>query len=84
MSNIVKSIYWRYRGVNGDGIEAEIYGVLPMNAPDPNNFITYENLTQSIVESWLNSNNDVTRLQTIVSNKIDLKANPTEINLPLP
>lgn len=83
LENVVQTIHWRYIGNDGE-IRSDVYGSVSLDSPDPNNYIPYENLTQTIVENWLESNLDVTQYQNMISDQIELIKNPVIITLPLP
>jgi len=84
LQNVVKTIHWRYRGTDDEGFTAEDYGAHPVPSPNPEEFKPYENLTQQIVEGWLESQMDMNSLKTKISEKIDKVKNPTRVTLPLP
>lgn len=83
LENVVQTIHWRYIG-DDEGVQSEVYGSVSLDSPDSNDFIPYDNLTQLIVESWLESNLDVTQYQNMISEQIELIKNPVIITLPLP
>lgn len=83
LEKVVQTIHWRYIG-DDEGVQSEVYGSVTLDSPDPNDFIPYENLTQVIVESWLESNLNVTQYQNMISEQIELIKNPVIITLPLP
>lgn len=83
LEKVVQTIHWRYIG-DDEGVQSEVYGSVTLDSPDPNDFIPYENSTQVIVESWLDSNLNVTQYQNMISEQIELIKNPVIITLPLP
>lgn len=83
LNNIIKNIHWRYRGYYND-ITCEQYGVQHMGEPNPIEFIEYENLTQSIIISWLESQINVSDLQRKIQDNIQLIENPVKVTLPPP
>jgi len=84
LENVVKTIHWRYTGTDSDGFTAGVYGAQAVPSPNPEEFQPYENITQEIVEGWLESTLDVSEKQTIITEKINKIKNPTKITLPLP
>ena len=84
LQNVVKTIHWRYRGTDQDGVTAEIYEAKSVPSPNPEEFQAYETLTQEVVEQWLESVIDVKQKQSIIEQKIDKIKNPTQVTLPLP
>jgi len=83
LQNVVNVVHWRYKATL-DEYETEVYGALNLDGTNPNDFILYENLTESDVITWLEAGLDVDELQTILINKINLLINPVEETLPLP
>lgn len=50
--DVVKTVHWRYKGVDGDYI-AEVYGSVSLVSPDPDDFIEYDDLNKSTVQDWV-------------------------------
>ena len=46
LQNVVNVVHWRYKATL-DEYEAEVYGALDLDGANPNDFILYENLTES-------------------------------------
>jgi len=57
LTNIVKNIHWTYQASTGNTV-VETTGTLEVGAPDPSTYVPYENLTQTIIEGWLDSTVD--------------------------
>ena len=83
LQNVVNIVHWRYKATL-DEYETEVYGALDLDGANPNDFILYENLTESDVITWLEDGLDVVELQNNLMNKINLLINPVEETLPLP
>ena len=45
LTNVVKSIQWRYVAVDGE-TSAQTYGAVDLSAPDPEAFVEYADLTE--------------------------------------
>lgn len=53
IENVVIGVYWKCVAVDTDsGIEAFDTGNIPAPPPDPNNFITLDNLTMNDIQVW--------------------------------
>ena len=63
---------------------AETYSVLSVSAPDPSQFVPYDQLTQEMVEGWLNSGLDVASIDASLTAQIEEQKNPKVVSLPLP
>lgn len=83
LSDVVKSVHWRYQAEDADGNIADVYGSIGLEAPDAESFVPHEELTQADVESWLESKLVVEQLQAGLDAKLEAMANPTHhtINL---
>jgi outer membrane biosynthesis protein TonB len=84
LSNVVKTIHWRYRGTNENGTTAEVYGAQPVEEPNPESFIQYDDLTLEIVSAWLEETIDLESMQASIISQIDELENPKQVTLPLP
>ena len=83
LSDVVKSVHWRYQAEDADGNIADVYGSKGLEAPDAESFVAHEDLTQADVEAWLESKLVVEQLQAGLDAKLEAMANPTHhtINL---
>lgn len=57
LNNIIVQTYWRKTGTDENGNSASFAGATPfdLSTVDPENFISYEDLTEEIVLSWIKS-----------------------------
>ena len=57
LSDIVVQTYWKKIGTDQDGITGEFSGATPFDPQqvDPNNFTSFENLTEQQVLGWIQS-----------------------------
>lgn len=57
LNNIIVQTYWRKTGTDDDGNSASFSGATPfdLSTVDPDNFVAYEDLTEEIVLSWIQS-----------------------------
>ena len=78
LENVITTIHWRYKGTDGD-ITADVYGALSLPAPDAENFIEWDDMTNLEVYSWLESMLDVEQLETQIAAQINLIQNPITI-----
>ena len=93
LSDVIQIIHWRYRGTDGNGISAEIYGATSLEDPDPENFKPYTEVTSSDVEGWLESiyataneereTPSLTQMRGNLRDQIELLINPITITGPL-
>lgn len=75
LENVIKTVHWRYKGTDDD-ISADVYGALTLPAPDAENFIEWEDMTNEEVYTWLESLLDVEQLETQIAAQIEEIKNP--------
>jgi hypothetical protein len=86
LQNVVIQTYWVKTGVDEDGNEGSFSGATPLSisSVDPENFVPYDELTQSIVIEWINDSiTDQTHIDSRIEEQINLKKNPV-VEKPLP
>ena len=82
LQNAVYNIHWYYNGTDDvSGVSKSISGITPINEPDSNNFIPFENLDKSTISSWLESNLDITSLRNKIEEDINNEINSNTINI---
>ena len=84
LSTVVYNVHWRYNADDGNGNVATIIGTQSVEAPDPDNFKPYEDLTKEIVVSWIEPQMDMVDMKSNIDAQIAEKENPTTETLPLP
>ena len=55
LSDVIKTVHWRYRGTDKDGVTAETYGSLSLEDPNPEDFTPWDEVTSTDVIGWLES-----------------------------
>lgn len=57
LNNIIVQTYWSKTGTDENGNSATFMGATPfdISSVDPNNFVPYEDLTEEIILSWIQS-----------------------------
>ena len=87
LSDVVFNIHYRRQATEVDDKGtwfAETYSVLTVSAPDPSSFVPYDQLTEAMVEGWLNSGLDVASIDASLTAQIEEQKNPKVVSLPLP
>ena len=87
LSDVVFNIHYRRQATEVDDKGtwfAETYSVLSVSAPDPSSFVPYDQLTEAMVENWLNSGLDVASIDASLTAQIEEQKNPKVVSLPLP
>ena len=85
LSNIVVQTYWKKIGTDEDGNTGEFNGATPFDLTnvDPNNFTSYEDLTEEMVLSWIKAvvvDSYEEHVNAQIQKQIDEKINPeTEV-----
>ena len=78
LSDVVYVVHWKYTATSEDELfTSTVSGVANVASPDPENFIPFEDLTQSQVESWVESAVDLEKFRDILDNIILEKQTPT-------
>ena len=78
LSDVVYVVHWKYTATSEDELfTSTVSGVANVASPDPENSIQFEDLTQSQVESWVESAVDLEKFRDIVDNIILEKQTPT-------
>lgn len=57
LSNVIVQTYWKKVGTDEDGNQGTFSGATPfdLSTVDPDNFVEYEDLTEEMVLSWIQS-----------------------------
>jgi hypothetical protein len=84
LTNVVKTIHWILQAKDENGITSSFSNSYPLPSPSPEEFADYSTLTKETVIGWLESNLDMSYLQTRLTTEIELQYNPPITPLPLP
>jgi len=87
LTDVVKTVHWRYQAEQVDGDEtytAEVYGAMACATPSDTDFTAYDDLTFDQVCKWLVAGNDVDAMELNLDTQIENLKNPPIIQLPLP
>jgi hypothetical protein len=84
LTNVIHTVDWDYIGIDENDNTASIR--MPMVLPEPleENFTPYNNITEEMVISWLESISNIEELQQDIIDKIEIIKNPPIIELPFP
>jgi hypothetical protein len=84
LTNVIHTVDWDYIGIDENDNTASIR--MPMVLPEPLevNFIPYNDITEEMVISWLESISNIEELQQDIIDKIEIIKNPPIIELPFP
>jgi hypothetical protein len=83
MQNVVETIHWRLQATDENENVADVYGSCGLDAPESESFISFDSLTQSDVEGWLELILDVDSLKAGLDSQLESIANPTHVDLVL-
>lgn len=84
LPDVIQTIHWRYKGIDENGVTAEIYNATSVGAPNPEDFTPYDGITSSDVIGWLEDILDVPAMQSNLADQIAYTIAPTTITEPLP
>lgn len=86
LTGVVHTIHWRMSaisdqtGEDGNLYTADTYGSCSLGEADTENYTEYADLTQSIVEGWLeNSDLDVAQIQSSLDDQINQLITPSNL-----
>lgn len=86
LSDVIVQTYWKLTGTDGDGNEGTFSGATPfdLSKVDPNNFVSYESLTESTILGWIQAvvvGSYKDHVDEQIQKQIDAKKNPVvEVN----
>lgn len=83
LTNVVKIIHWRYDAVDGD-YKATSYGTVSLGAPNPTNFIPYDQITEQWAINAVSASVDVPVLEETMAKTIEDEKNPPIVPMPPP
>jgi hypothetical protein len=85
LTYVVDRISWKYHGIDSEtNNTAHVGWSTKLNEATGSEFISYSELTLSIVEDWLENILDINDLKNMVDAKIELKNNPPTIQPSFP
>lgn len=82
-TDLIKSISWKMIANNGTH-QCEMHSKLPLEYPNPENFIAFENLTEEQVISWAESKVNVADFKSSLDYSLELLTNPPIITKQAP
>lgn len=53
LTDVIKTVHWRYRGTDENGVTAETYGATAVGNPNPQDFTPFDEVTSDDVIVWL-------------------------------
>jgi hypothetical protein len=88
MDKVISTIHWRaQKQYEEDGVvvfTSDTYGALSLTAPHEASFTPYNEVTQEMVESWLESGLDTDAIESNLDSQIENYLNPPIVNYGLP
>lgn len=83
MQNVIETIHWRLQATDENENVVGVYGSCGLEAPETDSFISFDSLTQSDIEGWLELKLDVDSLKANLDAKIESIVSPTHVDLQL-
>ena len=83
LTDVVKTIHWRYDAVDGD-YSAGSYGSVGVGAPNPTDFIPYSSLTEAWVIAAVSESVDVSAMDASLATQIATAKNPPIVPMNAP
>lgn len=83
LTDVILSIYCNVRAV--DGNYATMAGeTFPLSSPDPQVFVPFDQITESLVDSWIVQTDQYIKLEEKLTQMIEGMKNPPIVVVPLP
>lgn len=83
LTDVVKTIHWRYDAVDGD-YSAGLYGTVGLGAPNPTGFIPFADLTKVWAIAAMSESVDVPAMTTSLEAQIATAKNPPIVPMSAP
>ena len=83
LTDVVKTIHWRYDAVDGD-YSAGAYGSVGVGAPNPTDFISFASLTEAWAIAAVSESVDVPAMTTGLEAQIATAKNPPVVPMTAP
>lgn len=83
LTDVVKGVHWEYLGVKNN-YSSRLYGIVELLSPNPEDFISYENLTVDWTIDVVSQILDVPEMQIKLAQLIFQLEYPTTVNMEPP
>jgi len=83
LQNVIHTVHWRLQKTDGE-FTSDVYGSKSLPAPSPESFIPSDEVTKDLLISWLEASFEAEELESLntnLDNQLELKKNPTEVDL---
>ena len=84
LDNVIYNVHYSYTGEDANGNETIRIGVVNVQAPDADNFVAFDQLTQADVIAWIEPILPVEQMQEDLDNQLAELAAPTKVTLQVP
>jgi hypothetical protein len=87
MTDVVAVVHWRKQATEVVGDKtytADMYGACQVGLPDAETFISFEDLTEEEVITWLEATLDVAAIDSALDAQIDTQKNPPVVTKKAP
>lgn len=84
LENVIYNVYYSYYGYDENENVTKRVGVYNLAPVDPQNFVPFDQITQSDIISWIESDLPLERFRTNMDKELSEKVNPTKVSLQIP
>lgn len=84
LADVVYNVHWSYIGEDENSNSAHIIGVASVSDPNPSNFVSFDELTQSQVIAWIEPTFELSQMQANLDKQISEIVAPTTRNRQIP
>jgi hypothetical protein len=87
LHNVVKKIHYAYTAyeeIEGDFVQATLYGIYDCESPSKEEFVAHENISESTIIQWLESSIDMQSLKSEVDSLLDKRKQEASSKIRIP
>lgn len=84
LDNVIYNVHYSYIGEDANGNSTSRIGVVAVEAPDPNSFVAFDQLTQADVIAWIEPILPIDEFQSNIDLQLAELAAPTKVTLQVP
>ena len=79
LTDVIKTVHWRYKGTDENGVTAETYGATAIGNPNPQDFTPFTEVTAEDVIVWLEDIMSVVPTVEVVEGEETPTPEPTQL-----
>lgn len=87
LKKVVSNVHWKYAGFDEEQYSGTKYGIIAIGSPNPESFVSFNQLDEQTVINWVSSqftDNDIQTMQSEIAQEISELKSPSIENEDLP